>query len=298
MQDRESTIRSRELGEGLREAMARADLDGRQAARKLGWSESRVSRMLGGKRGGKELEVVAFLAVCGVTGGERERLLELAREVDLRGWLIRHGERLPTQLRTLVRQEDQAVEVEDFQGTLVPGLLQTEEYARAVMEDAGTVPTGEIEERVTARMTRQSLFTRARPATFTFFVHENVLRFCVRSSEVMSGQLHHLLQMSVRPYIALRVIECSAGVHAAINGPFKLVQTSERKSVVYVETETSSLFLEEAVEIAAYRRILAALADTALDETQSRELIATLATELYADGERRDEGGRVGSYLA
>ncbi|MGH3435809.1 MAG: helix-turn-helix domain-containing protein [Sciscionella sp.] len=289
MRDRESTIRSRELGDGLRVAMARAKLTGQDAARELGWSPSRVSRLLSGKRGGKDLDVSAFLAICGVKGRERQRLLRLCQEMDKAGWLQQHGSRLPKQLRTLIDHEDKAVSIGDFQATLVPGLLQTGEYARALIHGTGNVPDSEIDDRVAARLARQQLFSREHRAQFTYFIHEFALRLPIGGPEVMSEQLHHLLRMSVRPYLTLRVAPTSLGAHAGIAGQFKLMEFAEFKPVVYIDSETSSLFLEEPEEIAAYRRILAGLADSALDEGQSRELIARLATELYAEGEGDDE---------
>ena len=105
----------------------------------------------------------------------------------------------------------------------------------------------------------------------------------------MSEQLHHLLRMAVRSYLTLRVVPASLGAHAANAGSFILMEFAEFKPVAYLESETSSVFLELPEEIAAYRRILGALAETALGEEQSRELIATLATELYADREDYDD---------
>ncbi len=289
MNDREPTIRSRELGDGLRRAMEQAGLNGKQAAKLLDWSTSRVSRLVSGKRGGNEVDVSAFLAVCQVTGTERARLLALCREQNTPGWLQQHGSRLPQQLLTLVDHEDKAIAISDFQGMVVPGLLQTGDYARALIREAGTVPIFEIEDRVVARLARQSLFSRERPAQFTFYLHEAVLRLPVGGSAVMSDQLHQMLRMSVRSYLTLRVVPASLGGHAAINGSFTLLEFSEFRPVAYLESETSSLFLERPEETRAYRRILGALADTALGEGQSRELIATVATELYADREDHDD---------
>jgi transcriptional regulator with XRE-family HTH domain len=131
MEDREPTLRSRELGDGLRQAMESAGLNGRQAAELLGCSPSWVSRLLSGKRGGTEVDVAGFLAICGVTGPERDRLLGLCREQSRLGWLQMHGPRLPLQLRTLIDHEQKAVAISEFQVWFVPGLLQT-----------GTTPEG------------------------------------------------------------------------------------------------------------------------------------------------------------
>jgi transcriptional regulator with XRE-family HTH domain len=285
MRDREPTIRSRELGEGLRRAMERAGLDQKGAAEKLGWSQSRVSRLLSGKRGGTEVDVSAFLAVAQVTGAERERLLKICREQNTPGWLQQHGTRLPQQLRTLIDHENKAVSIDDFQAIVVPGLLQTTDYARALIREVGTMPGEETEDRVAARLGRQSLFGRERPGRFSFFIHEFVLRLPVGGPAVMREQLGHLLHKATRPYITLRVMPAARGGYAAASGSFTLMEFAEFRPVVYLESETASLFLEKPEEIAAYRRMLALLAQTALCERESTELIATLATELYADRE-------------
>ncbi|MCA1675097.1 MAG: helix-turn-helix transcriptional regulator [Actinobacteria bacterium] len=289
MRDREPTIRSRELGEGLRRAMDKAGLNGVQAAHKLGWSPSMVSRLLSGKRGGNEVDVSALLAVCGVKGKERGRLLALCQEQHTPGWFQQHGARLPKQLVTLIDHEDKAIAINDFQTMLVHGLLQTGDYARAVISHNVNMPAEEVEERVAARLARQTLFSRERPAQFTFYLHEALLRLPIGGPAVMSDQLHHLLRMSVRSYVTLRVLPASLGAHAGLSGPFTLMEFNDFRPVVFLDSETSSLFLEKPEETAAYRRILGALAETALDEGQSRELIATLATELYADREDHDD---------
>ncbi|MGH3547880.1 MAG: helix-turn-helix domain-containing protein, partial [Pseudonocardiaceae bacterium] len=251
MRDREPTIRSRELGEGLHRAMRQAGLDQKGAAQKLGWSQSRVSRLLSGKRGGTEVDVSAFLAVVEVTGAERDRLLGICREQNIPGWLQQHGTRLPQQLRTLIDHENKAVTIDDFQATVVPGLLQTTDYARALIREVGMIPAEEIEDRVAARLGRQSLFGRERPARFTFFIHEFVLRLPVGGPAVMFEQLEHLLRKATRPYLTLQVVPAALGGHAAINGSFILMEFAEFRPVVYLESETSSLFLEKSEEIAA-----------------------------------------------
>jgi transcriptional regulator with XRE-family HTH domain len=290
MHDREPTIRSRELGDGLRKAMEYAGFSASRVARELDWSPSRVSRLLSGKRGGSGYDVAAFLAVCGVKGRERARLMALIVDHERPGWHQQHGSALPKQIRTLIDHEIKATEIGDFQATLVPGLLQTGDYARAVISRNANVPADEVEDRVKARLARQSLISRPRPPKFTFFVHEFVLRTPVGGPQVMSDQLHVLLRTSVRPYLELRIVPAAVGAHAAMTASFTLMDFASIKPIIYVESETSSLFLETPIEIDAYRNVLAALEDTALDEGQSRSLIADVATELYAD--RGDDDDR------
>ncbi len=285
MPHREPTVRSRELGDGLRQAMEQAGLTGKQAAQALGVSPSFVSMLLSGKRGTSELDIATFLGVCRVKGPERDRLLALCREQDTPGWLQPHGSRLPKQLVTLIDHENKAVAISDFQPMVVPGLLQTGEYARVLIRETGNAPAGEIDDWVAARLARQSLFSRDRPARFTFYLHEFALRLPVGGPAVMFEQLHHLLRMSRRSYLTLRVVPAALGGHVGIAGPFKLMEFAGFKPVAYLESETACLFLERPEEIAAYRRILGALAETALGEGQSRELIAALATGRSADRE-------------
>ncbi|MGH3755396.1 MAG: DUF5753 domain-containing protein [Pseudonocardiaceae bacterium] len=198
---------------------------------------------------------------------------------------------MPKQLVTLIDHENKAVTISEFEANVVPGLLQTSEYARAVISRIVTVPPDEVDDRVAARLARQSLFSRERPARFTFYLHESVLRTPVSGPAVMAEQLRHLRRMSTRSYLTLRVVPVALGAHAATTGAFRLMEFAELKPVAYLESETSSLFLEKPEEIHAYRNILGALADTALGEGQSRQLIAALATGLYADGEDHEDRG-------
>ncbi|MGQ0778360.1 MAG: helix-turn-helix domain-containing protein [Pseudonocardiales bacterium] len=290
MRDREPTMRSRVLGGKLRRAMVDAGLNGRQAAHLLGWPEDKVSRLLSGKRGGGEVDVAAFLAVCRVKDGpERDALLALSRDQSNPGWLQQYGSQLPKQLVTLIDHENMAVTIGEFESIMVPGLLQTGDYARALIREAGTLPAGETNDRVAARLARQNLLGRDEPVRFAFYIHEFVLRLPVGGPAVMFEQLQHLLRIAMRPYLTLRVVPTTVGAHAAIHGAFRLMEFAEFRPMVYLESETSCLFLELPDEIAAYQRILGLLSDTALSVEQSIELIATAATELYADREDHDD---------
>ena len=122
----------------------------------------------------------------------------------------------------MIDHENKAVTISAFELTLIPGLLQTGGYAHAVISRIATVPAVEVDERVAARLARQCLLNRERPPQFTFYVHEFALRLQVGGATVMSAQLHHLLRMSVRPYLTLRVVPASFGAHAATAGAFKL----------------------------------------------------------------------------
>ncbi|HWE91054.1 MAG TPA: helix-turn-helix transcriptional regulator [Pseudonocardiaceae bacterium] len=288
----ESTIRGRELGEALREALKQANLSGRAIAKKLRWPQSQVPKLLNGQRIADEVDIAAFLALCEVTGAERDRLLALARELGEPGWLQQYGSRLPKQLRTLIDHENKATTIKQYEGLVVPGLLQTDDYAREMLLRTASIPKEEVQDRVAARLARQSLFSADRRPDFTFFVHEQVLRLPVGSPSIMSDQLHHLLRMSVRSYVSVRIIPISFGAHAGTAGACRLMDFAGKiPSVAYLEGETMGLFLETTAEIKTYRKIFEALADAALDEGHSRDLIGNLATALYADREDHDDHG-------
>lgn len=282
--DRVTTIRSRELGEALRIVMEEAGFKARQLARQLGWAESKMSRLLSGQVTVSELDIVAFLALCHVTGAERQRILRLARKQDGLGWLQQHHSKLPEQLKTLIDHETKAVRITAFEALIVPGLLQTSEYARGLIERIANVPPEEVESRVAARLARQNIYSESSHPHFMFFIHESALRLPVGGAEVMSNQLHELLRLAVRSYIEIRVVPTAFGAHAGTAGSCTLMEFDRFKPVVYIEEETAGHFLEEPAEIAAYRRIFSALTDYALDEGESKSLIAALAVEQYGEG--------------
>jgi transcriptional regulator with XRE-family HTH domain len=235
MPHREPTMRSRELGDGLRQVMEHAGVTGQQTARLLGVTPSFVSLLLAGKRGASEVDIATFVGVCQATTAQREWLLALCREQDTPGWLQQHGSRLPKQLRTLIDHENKAVVISAFEATVVPRLLQTGEYARAVISRVVNVPPEEVEDRVAARLARQSLFTRERMARFTFYLHESALRLPVGGSAVMAEQLRHLELMSARSYLTLRVVPSALGAHPAMTGTFRLMEYAEFKPVAYLK---------------------------------------------------------------
>lgn len=286
-----STIRSRELGDELRHAMEVAHLSGKLAARRLGWSETKVSRLLTGRQSPiRESDVASLLTLCDVRGEDKERLLDLAREANQHNWLQHNISSLPEQLRTLISHENQASLIYQFDMSRIPGLLQTPEYARALIERTAAVLPDKVESLVSARISRQSLFSRDRHPDFMYFIHEVALRVPVGGPAVMSGQLHQLLRLGVRRYINIRLVPLEYGVFPAIDSSCRLVEFDEMKPVVYVEQHTAGSFFEDAETVVTYRKIFDALADCSLSEGDSMDAIARLAVDLYSGGEDHDGG--------
>jgi hypothetical protein len=208
----------------------------------------------------------------------------IARRATERGWWQEFGNRLPVELPTLLFQEESATAIVAFEPCSVPGLLRTPEYMTAVMNASLSIPADEIDARVQAGVARQGVFDRKRPATFVFFIDEYALCRTGAGPHVMSIQAHHLLRMSVRPNIAVRVIPETAGFHAGVKGGFQLMEFAEITPVVYVENETSVLFLERDDTIAGYQKIAAELAHVALDERRTRGWLTALAARLEPKG--------------
>jgi len=283
MEDQEPTVRSRELGLALQRAIGTVGLNQNELARLMSWSPSKVSRMINGKRCVSSEDVSAVLAIGRIVGPKRNELLDMARHATERGWWQEYGDRLPAELRTLSDHEYSAIAVTNFETTVIPGLLQTPDYMIGLLTADTTIPRSEITDRVHARQRRQIVFDRRYPAKFVFFIDEYALRRTGPGREIMSGQVHHLLRMSVRPYLAIRVVPDGVGFHAAQH-PFMLMEFSEINPVVHIENLTSVLFVERKDSVAAYSRNIAALSKVALDEEQSRSWLADLASEL---GEER-----------
>lgn len=289
MRDLEPTIRSRELGIALQRAAEAKGLRGTQVARKLGWSQSKMSRLYSGKRGSSNVEdISAVLAICGIHSPKRDELLDMARRAFEKGWWQEYGDRLPPELRTLSSYEDAAIAITNFETTVIPGLLQTTDYMRALMRNTPAIPPGEIEERIDARYKRQLIFERAHPAKFMFYIDEYAILRHGPGEEILREQIHHLLRMAIRPYITIRIIPDAVGFHAG-QEPFKIMEFTEFHPVVFRENQTSVLFLERADTIAGYRRIVQHLDTVAIDERQSLEALANLANAFSESDEDHDE---------
>jgi transcriptional regulator with XRE-family HTH domain len=281
----QATARARELGGELKQIRENAQLTGERLAGKLGWSPSKISRLESGIRGTSDVDIVMLLAMCGAQRGDVDRILELVREAD--GYRLRpHGSQLPDELRTLVFQETTATTTTSFELARLPGLLQTEDYAREIITRSVSVPADGVEARVRARMARQNLMRRQWPPRFYFYIHEQALRLPVGGSKVMHEQLLTLVFATSLANCRVRVVPTAVGAHAGLGGPFMLMDYDKHAPTVYVENERASLFLDTKGDIAAYRKAIIDLASVALNEGQSREWLANLASE-----HDRAEGG-------
>jgi len=276
MPKRFSTARGREFGDGLRAAIANTGMTARAIAELVGWQEAKLSDLVNGKGGATELELAMLLGVCRTPPQERDHLMALFNEANLKGWWQDHGACTPIRPRTLIEHERVAKKLISWQVSLVHGLIQLPRYAQAVIEAGANVPDDEVEERVQARAERQTVLGKGLKCVF--YLHESVLLSPVGGSAVMEAQLRHLLKMAERSYIEIRIVPLSAGAHAGLAGSFDLLTFEKYEPVVFLESENSSLIIEAPYAVKSYERVVEALDEIAWDAEQSKELIKRLLT--------------------
>jgi transcriptional regulator with XRE-family HTH domain len=280
------TVRSQELGAELRALRESSGLTLTDSARHIDASVSKLSRIESGMGSPTGEDVSALLVVYGITGPKRREILALAREAERRGWWQRNRPGYADRLRTLVALESNAEAIVNFETVVVPGLLQTGEYTRAIMIECGYVPSHEVEERMVTRLHRHSLLRRARPPQLLGIIDEPVLHRRIGGRDVLRRQLEHLMNVASQPHIRIRVVPRSVAAHAGIDGAFTLLRRPHASPVVFLENLTSSLFLEESAEIDKYESALRTLSEQALDERQSVEMINALANRLDTEASR------------
>jgi transcriptional regulator with XRE-family HTH domain len=277
-----STARRRELGAELRRLREQRGLNGLDMAHRLEWTPSMVSRAETGKRLTTQLEVLKYTTICGLNAAAQEELLRLAAEPD--DYRIKPHDGLPDELQTLIFHESTATAIDIFEPIYLPGLVQTEDYIRALFVAGGKINPADMDKLVDARLERRRVILRVDPAQCSLFVHENALRLQVGGPRVMHEQMLHLLFASGRPQCSIRVVPASAGPHGMSSGSFHIFSYVEGTPVVYVAHPTTSEFLESEKDLRAYRAIVNRVASVALTDAQSREFIASMASEYEQQG--------------
>ena len=275
-----TSVRSRQVAAELRVLREQAGLSGNEVAKRMGMSPSKISRIETGNSGLQIEDVAALLGLYQVPAAKRDELLDLVRRSEERGWWTRQPG-LPQLWRSLIDFEAKATRVQNYEALVVPGLLQTAEYARAVIQGvAPTISEAELDNLVAARMARQALLTRSAAPQFFAVVDEGALRRPVGEPGVMRRQLHHLLGVAGQPHVTLRVVPTAAGAHAGLRGPFLILEFAEEPALVHVENHGTCLFLEEEADLADYRLALGTILHVALAPAATAELLGTIAAEL------------------
>ncbi|WP_018215228.1 helix-turn-helix domain-containing protein [Salinispora vitiensis] len=253
-----------------------------------GWeiraSESKISRMELGRVGFKERDVADLLTLYGITDPtERDALLGLARDANSPGWWHRYGDVLPSWFQAYLGLEAAATRIRTYELQFVPGLLQTEEYARAVvLLGHSRASSAEIDRRVTLRMRRQQVLHGAEPPQLWAVVDEAALRRPIGGAAVMRQQVSALIEATRLPNVRLQVVPFAAGGHAAAGGAFTILRFSDQElpDVVYIEQLTSALYLDKREDLEFYALAMERLCVEAEPPERTPELLDRILAEL------------------
>ncbi|WP_300603334.1 helix-turn-helix transcriptional regulator [Trebonia sp.] len=253
------TVQRLVLGGHLRRLREEACITTEHAADAIRGSHSKISRMEHGRVGFKERDIADLLTLYGVKAGEeREALLKLAREANTPGWWQGYSDTLPHWVEPYFGLEAAASFIRNFELQFVPGLLQTEGYARAIMRLGNALTAEDVERRVEARLSRQQILNRESPPRLWAVIDEGALCRPMGGSPVMREQVRHLIDMSDHPAVTLQVLPFTAGAHPAMGGPFTILRFAEPdlRDAVYIEQLTSALYLDKPTDVDSYLEVM------------------------------------------
>jgi transcriptional regulator with XRE-family HTH domain len=276
MTTRTPTGRRRRLGAELRRLREEAGLTIDQVAEALECSPSKVSRIETGQVSATPRDVRDMLGLYQVPDSQREAMVQIAREARQPGWWQKFVD-VPDGVPAYVGLETAATSIDIYMSVIVPALLQTADYARAVIGAVRPdLPRTEIDRRVELRLRRQALLDQDRPPALRVLLDDTVLRRPVGGEEVMAAQRRRLLEDAARPAVTLQVLPTEDGVHAGMDGPFTIFgfPAPAERDVVALDSAADALYLEGAEDVARYRRVFGLLLPAALTPEASARRIA------------------------
>ncbi|MFE9691901.1 helix-turn-helix domain-containing protein [Micromonospora sp. NPDC005806] len=289
-----STVPRRQLGRLLRQYRTEAGVTLDAAAEALEYSRQKIWRIECGMGAVRVLDVKAMCELYGVSAELTEAMKGLAAETKSKGWWHAYGDAVPSWFELYVGLESAASRLRGYDESLIPGILQTKEYAHALYRLGRTLSDEERERAVQIRLQRQALLMRRLPAAprLESVLSEAVLRRAVGGRAVMTAQLDHLMKLSELPNVAVRVLPLAAGPQpGAVAGTFMILDFPATKggraapepSVVYSESLTGALYLDKPDELAAYERVWNGLDGLALGEAESKDMIKRITGETRHD---------------
>lgn len=275
-------VRVRRLARKLREWRSASGLSLEDVATKCGWSRAKQSRLEAPMSPIRPVDVVTLAMVYRIPDDEREAVFDAAQTAQNPGWWanVANGA-VAADALDYVQLESEATRVRTFKIDLVPGLMQTADYATAVTRAYGPdIPEETLADRVNARIQRQGRLTDSTPLKVEAILAEAALTINVGSPEVMRDQLHRLLDLSELPNVDLRVLPAASGAHPAMGLPFNILSfSSNDPDVGYLELADKAVYLEESADVEPYNLKFDALHEMAAGNTESREIISALAAE-------------------
>jgi transcriptional regulator with XRE-family HTH domain len=276
------TVARIRLGTRLRRLREEAEITREDAAAAIRSSASKISRLELGRTTIKVRDLADLLKLYGADEAERASLLALSQHGNVSGWWQDYGNSVPAWLKPYLGLEQAATLIRSYDPQLVPGLLQTPEYARTVFSLPGRSPGQRAERQLAVRMRRQEILHRADPPHLWAVIDEAVLRRSVGSAAVMRGQIEHLLEISQLRHVNIQVLPFRAGGHAAGGGPLTLLRFAgdQLPDVVYLEQLASAVYSSSPADLAYYWDILNQLATKAEPPIASATVLDQIRKEL------------------
>jgi transcriptional regulator with XRE-family HTH domain len=274
------TLLRRQLGAELRRLRERTHRTVADVAGGLGWSQSKLSRIETAHIGIRGGDLERLLDEYGVGDKDRSRLLALRGQARQKAWWEAYGDALPDAYETLIGFEVEASVISIYEAQVVHGLLQTDEYARAVILADGVYDDPDVlDQRVAVRMARQSLLTREPAPILLTILDEAVLRRPIGGPDVLRRQLRRLVEVSERPTVTIQVLPFAVGAHRALAGSFTVLEFpgDSDHPLVYCEGMTGGVFRSRPEEVRSYRASLDSLRSVALSPDDSVAIIAGIA---------------------
>ncbi len=270
-------LRRRELGYRLRDLRHQAGFSVDRACEVLECSPAKISRIETGARGVSLRDVRDLSEAYGVEPSEREHLLALVRESKQQTW----WEDYDVPYKQFIGLETAAQSIRDFESGLVPGLLQTKEYARELTRGmVPRLPAAMVRQAVDARLTRQKILLRPNPPQFHAILDEAALRRVVGSPEIMRAQLEFLIERAAKPNVTIQIIPFEAGAHPGQDSTFMILDFDEAmdSNVVYVEGLIGNMYLDRPADLDRYAQFFEDLRGVALNQERSIDLIEQIGS--------------------
>jgi transcriptional regulator with XRE-family HTH domain len=271
------------LGTQLRRLREARGITGDAAARAIRASHAKISRMELGRVGFREHDVKDLLTLYGITDEQdRETFLVLVRRANVPGWWHQYSDIVPNWFETYLGLEEVSSVIRTYQPQLVPGLLQTQEVARSIIQlGHPSASAKDIERRVVLRMTRREVLTKSEAPPHLWAVLEEASLWRLNGGAVIRGQIQHLIEMAQLPNVTLQVVPIHSAAHPALGGPFSILRFSDPDlpDIIYLEQLSSAVYLDKKDDIQRYRAIMDRLCVQAKSPSETVKFFANMLKE-------------------
>lgn len=268
------------IGRELRDARDRAGRSQREASECLGCTQTKINYLETGRNQQQPAEVTVLLRYYGVDEAHIERIASLAGQADQTTWWAGFEEAFPNWFRTFVGLEGLASSVFTYEPVLLPGQLQTPDYATALLNNHLRVPPIDAPQVVQARMARQRLASTTHPLRYCAVIEEVVLDRIIGGPTVMRAQLEHLLTLTTLDNVDIHLMPLTVAVHDGLDGDFMLLHFDDAQSIGYIEYPAGALYVQQQDQVALYKMAAERLRSAALSTSDSADAISRRIREL------------------